>query len=97
MGDLVRPNFLSGGPIVERATPATVVPIRTPWRGLMDLADARRLEGIAALADCDDEAGWRLIDQAKGIEQLASRLRRIEEATIAAHERAARQLVAEEF
>ncbi len=86
---VLRLRFRSRGVRVEREEPGEVVPLRTPWRTLRDMADARRLEGIALIDAGEDAKGWERIADANRIDGHARGLRQIEEAALAAQARSA--------
>lgn len=76
--------FVRQNPGRQRPEPGTVVPIRTPWRSLLEMANARRLEGIEARERGADDLAWSFVDDARELERRAYELRAIETAAIEA-------------
>lgn len=83
-------RILATGPRVERAELAAVVPMRTPWRSLRDMAKARHREAMAANARGDVDAYWSLLRCADATEAEAMRLKAVEERARVARELGAR-------
>jgi hypothetical protein len=69
-----------------------VIPLRTPWRTLLRMANARRVQSVALRERGEDTRAWSFVDDARALEARAYELRGIESRALDAQRRHARDL-----